>query len=110
MVLYVAHGYHWDKTIADFVRWSLQYNLWCKMLYFGEQLEKELSDELEMQRHHGPQNLLELLPQEFTREEYQQMRLQAGREGNGATTLRVWLTRGHIAYDETTNRYVKLNK
>ena len=110
MVLYVAHGYHWDKTIADFVRWSLQYNLWCKMLYFGEQLEKELSDELEMQRHHSPQNLLELLPQEFTREEYQQMRLQAGREGNGATTLRVWLTRGHIAYDETTNRYVKLNK
>ena len=51
MVLYVAHGYRWDKTIAEFVRWTAQYNLWCKMLYFGKQLEKELSEELEIQRH-----------------------------------------------------------
>ena len=42
MVLYVAHGYKWSKEIADFVRWSEQYNLWCKMMYFGKQLEKEL--------------------------------------------------------------------
>ena len=35
MTLFVAHGYKWSKEIADFVRWSEQYNLWCKMLYFG---------------------------------------------------------------------------
>ena len=110
MVLYVAHGYRWDKTIADFVRWSEQYNLWCKMLYFGTQLEKELSDEQEMQRHSGPQNLLELLPDEFTREQYLQMRQQAGRPGPGDSTLRTWQTRGHIALDETSGRYVKINK
>jgi hypothetical protein len=110
MVLYVAHGYRWDKTIADFVRWSEQYNLWCKMLYFGTQLEKELSDEQEMQRHSGPQNLLELLPDEFTREQYLQMRQQAGRPGPGDSTLRTWQTRGHIAYDETSAHYVKINK
>ena len=101
MVLYVAHGYRWDKSIADFVRWSEQYNLWCKMLYFGSQLEKELNDEQELQRHSGPQNLLELLPDEFTREQYLQMRQQAGRPGPGDSTLRTWQTRGHIAYDET---------
>ena len=110
MVLYVAHGYRWDKTIADFVRWSEQYNLWCKMLYFGSQLEKELNDEQELQRHSGPQNLLELLPDEFTREQYLQMRQQAGRPGPGDSTLRTWQTRGHIAYDETSGRYVKINK
>ena len=110
MVLYVAHGYRWDKTIADFVRWSEQYNLWCKMLYFGSQLEKELNDEQELQRHSGPQNLLELLPDEFTREQYLQMRQQAGRPGPGDSTLRTWQTRGHIAYDETSARYVKINK
>ena len=110
MVLYVAHGYRWDKSIADFVRWSEQYNLWCKMLYFGTQLEKELSDEQEMQRHSGPQNLLELLPDEFTREQYLQMRQQAGRPGPGDSTLRTWQTRGHIALDETSGRYVKINK
>lgn len=108
MVLYVAHGYRWDKSIAEFVRWSEQYNLWCKMLYFGTQLEKELNDEQELQRHSGPQNLLELLPDEFTREQYLQMRQQAGRPGPGDSTLRTWQTRGHIAYDETSAHYVKI--
>ena len=110
MVLYVAHGYRWDKQIAEFVRWSEQYNLWCKMLYFGSQLEKELNDEQELQRHSGPQNLLELLPDEFTREQYLQMRQQAGRPGPGDSTLRTWQARGHIAYDETSAHYVKINK
>ena len=108
MVLYVAHGYRWDKQIAEFVRWSEQYNLWCKMLYFGTQLEKELNDEQELQRHSGPQNLLELLPDEFTREQYLQMRQQAGRPGPGDSTLRTWQARGHIAFDETASRFIKI--
>ena len=108
MVLYVAHGYRWDKSIAEFVRWSEQYNLWCKMLYFGTQLEKELNDEQELQRHSGPQNLLELLPDEFTREQYLQMRQQAGRPGPGDSTLRTWQARGHIAFDETAGRFLKI--
>lgn len=108
MVLYVAHGYRWDKSIAEFVRWSEQYNLWCKMLYFGSQLEKELNDEQELQRHSGPQNLLELLPDEFTREQYLQMRQQAGRPGPGDSTLRTWQARGHIAFDETAGRFLKI--
>ena len=107
MVLYIAHGYRWDKTIADFVRWSEQYNLWCKMLYFGKQLEKELREEVEIQRQSGPQNLLELLPDEFTREQYQLMRQSQGREGDGESTLRTWATRGHIVYDEVSKNYCK---
>ena len=48
MVLYVAHGYKWSREIAEFVRWSQSYNLWCKMLYFGQQLERELREEVEI--------------------------------------------------------------
>ena len=107
MVLYVAHGYRWDKTIADFVRWTEQYNLWCKMLYFGRQLEKELHDELEIQRQCGPQNLLEQLPDEFGREQYRQMRISLGRTGDGDVTLRSWINRGYIILDDTTGRYCK---
>ena len=110
MVLYVAHGYKWSKEIADFVRWSEQYNLWCKMLYFGQQLEKELREEVEIQHQSGPQNLLELLPDEFTLSEYYQMRQQQGKTGSGDGTLRSWLSRGHIAYDEVTGRYCKTEK
>ena len=107
MVLYVAHGYKWSKEIADFVRWSQSYNLWCKMLYFGQQLEKELREEVEIQRQSGPQNLLELLPDEFTKEQYHQMRQQQGKTGDGDSTLRTWAARRYIAYDEVTGRYCK---
>ena len=107
MVLYVAHGYKWSKEIAEFVRWSQQYNLWCKMLYFGQQLERELREEVEIQRQSGPQNLLELLPDEFTKEQYYQMRQQQGKTGSGDGTLRSWQSRGYIAYDEVTGRYCK---
>ncbi|WP_028907666.1 hypothetical protein [Xylanibacter ruminicola] len=107
MLLYVAHGYRWDRTIADFVRWSEQYNLWCKMLYFGDQLEKELREEVEIQRRSGPKNLLRLLPDEFTREQYMLMRQQQGRQGDGDSALRQWQTRGHLVYDEVSRRYCK---
>ena len=110
MVLYVAQGYRWDKAIADFVRWSERYNLWCKMLYFGQQLETELREEVEIQRQSGPQNLLELLPDEFTREQYRQMRASQGRTGDGSNTLRSWANRGYIVFDETSGRYCKTEK
>ncbi|MCR5424466.1 MAG: hypothetical protein K6E93_06895 [Bacteroidales bacterium] len=109
MVLYVAQGCKWTKEIAEFVRWSEHYNLWCKMLYFGQQLEKELREEVEIQRQSGPRNLLELLPDEFTREQYRQMRQSQGKTGDGNDTLRKWITRGHIAHDEATGRYCKTN-
>jgi len=106
----VAHGCKWSREIADFVRWSQSYNLWCKMLYFGQQLENELRDELEIQRQSGPQNLLELLTDEFTREQYRLMRQQQGRSGDGESTLRVWQNRGYIAYDEASGRFCKTDE
>ena len=107
MVLFVAHGCKWSKEIADFVRWSQQYNLWCKMLYFGQQLERELHEEVEIQRQSGPQNLLELLPDEFTKEQYHQMRQQQGKAGNGDGTLRCWQSRGYIVCDNASGRFCK---
>ena len=107
MVLYVAHDYKWDKIIADFVRWTEQYNLWCKMLYFGNQLEQELQEEVTIERQSGPRNLLDLLPDEFTREQYRQMRQSQGRPSDNDSTLHTWTNRGHIAFDEATGHYCK---
>jgi hypothetical protein len=77
------------------------------MLYFGQQLEKELREEVEIQRQSGPQNLLELLPDEFTKDQYRQMRQQQGKTGSGDSTLRSWQSRGYIVYDEVSGRYCK---
>lgn len=107
MVLYIADGYRWAKEIADFVRWTQRYDLWCKMLYFGKQLEQELREELDIQKQGGPQNLLDLLNDDFTLEEYAQMRQQQGKSGDGEATLRQWKCRGNIEWDEIMECYHK---
>ena len=107
MLLYIAQGYKWDRSIEDFVRWSEQYNLWCKMLYFGNQLEEELREEENIQNASGPRNLLDLLPDEFSKEDYLHMRISQGKSGDGSSTLRTWMSRGYIALDDVTGCYKK---
>ena len=96
MVLYVAHGGKWDKTMEDFVRWSLQYDMWCKMKFFGDAIENEECGMQEGTRK-GPQNLLELLPDAFTREEAGRLRQRMGiRRGSLKLMLSNWKHRGYI--------------
>ena len=106
MVLYVAGGYKWAKEIADYVRWSEQMDLWCKMRFFGSQLEEEILAE-QQQVNAAPQNLLALLPDEFTNEQYLRMRQQQGKRGDGKSTLRVWKHRRFVEYDEISNTWHK---
>ena len=76
-VLYVANGQKWEKAIEDFIRWSLNYDLWCKMAFFGEDIAKATQGEERIGRR-GPRNLLELLPDTFTIEDAQRVRREAG--------------------------------
>ena len=94
-VLYVAHGEKWDKTMEDFIRWSLEYDLWCKMKFFGEDIEVQEADaKLPIK---GPQNLLNQLPDIFTREEAGLMRQRLGiRSGSLKLMLSNWKQRGYI--------------
>ena len=97
MVLYVAHGEKWDKTMEDFIRWSLQYDLWCKMQFFGNAIGHKEEADAETFKSKGPQNLLDLLPEVFTREEAQLMRAHQGiREDNVRLMLSNWKKRGYI--------------
>ena len=99
-VLYVAHGERWDKTMEDFVRWSLQYDLWCKMRFFGEAIEEQ-EEQLPVAKNRGPQNLLDLLPKVFTREEAQRMRQWQGvKRGTVQGMLDNWKHRGYITLVE----------
>ena len=95
-ILYVAHGEKWDRTMEDFVRWSLQYDMWCKMKFFGEAIENQECGVRSTVRK-GPQNLLSLLPDTFTREEAAQMRQRQGiRRGSLQGMLDNWKHRGYI--------------
>ena len=96
-VLYVAHGYRWDKTMTDFIRWSLQYDLWCKMHFFGEAIA-QADVVISEYRKPGPKNLLDLLPDTFTREEAGLVRQRQGiTSGTTQSMLDNWKYRKYIA-------------
>ncbi len=96
MVLYVAHGEKWDKTMEDFVRWSLQYDMYYKMKFFGEAIEAQEKGDMKVPAR-GPQNLLDQLPEIFTREEAGQLRQRLGISGGSLRQmLGNWKSRGYI--------------
>ena len=102
MVLYVANGEKWDKTIENFIRWSLNYDLWCKMHFFGQEIEMAESA-MNSEKRSGPQNLLELLPDVFTREELQRLRHKMGVDkGRLCDMLYNWRRRGYIEQHENS--------
>ncbi|MGM9674701.1 MAG: hypothetical protein ACI3X9_04455, partial [Bacteroidaceae bacterium] len=106
LLLFIADGCQWDTCIADYVRYSVRRDLWLKMYFFGEQIEEEFAEE-EQKACRGPQNMLSILPGSFTLEDFQTLRIQHGKKGDGRSTIRSWLHRGYIVYDETANVYVK---
>ena len=96
MVLFVAHGGVWDKTMEEFIRWSLKYDMWCKMKFFGEAIE-EVDNFGMREKKRGPQNLLDLLPDIFTRDEAGQMRKRYGIIGGSLSSmLSTWKNRKYI--------------
>ena len=96
MVLYVAHGERWMPEMEDFIRWSLRYDLWCKMQFFGQAIEEQEHGG-EKGTHRGPQNLLDLLPEVFTREEAGMLRQRQGiHTGTLTLMLSNWKKRGYI--------------
>lgn len=110
-VLYVANGYRWDKTMEEFVRWSLQYDLWCKMEFFGSAIEEAQTMGAETgRRTPGRRSLLELLPEEFTLADAVRVRQAEGMnaEGTGAM-LRQWVHRRYVTI-VTNDKYKRIKK
>ena len=96
MVLFVAQGGVWDKVSENFIRWSLKYDMWCKMHFFGEEIE-ELENSIARSNRPGPQNLLDMLPDIFTRDEAQRIRKREGVvNGSLGNMLATWKKRKYI--------------
>lgn len=108
MVLYVAQGETWDKTCEDFIRWSLRYDMWCKMRFFGDDIASEEGESTKNKK--TPRSLLDLLPSVFTYEEAVAVRRKAGLKSEGTKNmLRVWRSRGFV--DSADNQqYTKIDK
>ena len=102
-VLYVANGMKWEKPIEDFVRWSERYDLWCKLKLFGQMIYDADGEQDKMNRTapNGPKNLLSLLPDEFTVDDYVKVRRAQGFDNDNTKRIRdaihQWVHRGYVA-------------
>ena len=105
-VLYVANGCKWEPEIDGFIRWSEQYDLYCKMRFFGDMIAKE-NYTAQRSSKRGPQNLLQILPDCFTAAQLLAIRLEHGLDAKGTDMMiRQWLHRNYIrrAYQYTGKR------
>jgi len=110
IVLYIANDMTWDKTIGEFCEWSLEYDLWCKNYFFGEAIMA--AREASQSKHsYRKCNLLNALPDTFSREDAQEIRKTNSKGVEGTNhMLAVWSNRGYIDLDIETKMYVKTDK
>ena len=109
-VLYICNDYKWSKEIEEFVRWSLQYDMYCKMTFFGEAIEQANRSAEELTGRRGPRNLLELLPQEFTVHDADLIRQANGMDTRGTRNmLSQWVHRGYLL-QMTDDSFSKIKK
>jgi len=107
-VLYVAEGYRWSKEIADFVEWSLCYDLWSKIALFTPLLVEGRNKVVKVDvRKYGPANMLDMLPDRFQQSLLEQVRKDQGKPIYCTSQLTLWQSRGYITYDPLTQLYSK---
>ena len=106
MVLYLLNGQKWTREIEDFVRWSFNYDMWCKMWIFGEKMRSAMEKDKAVILP-GRRNLMELLPDNFTLDDLNVVRRAQGMKGDGSTLIRKWVQRGYCTLNNTTQQYTK---
>ena len=107
-VLYVANGCQWESEIEEFVRWSEQYDLYCKMRFFRDAIVKSEQEGVKSSKR-GPSNMLQLLPNEFSYQQAEQLRSDLGLEAKGTRRMiATWVFRKYIVKVEAGELYRKL--
>lgn len=110
MVLYLANGEKWEKAIEDFIVWSVKYDLWCKMRFFGNQMQEAIdADTRSIYHASGVSNLLLFVHDTFDKAEIQNVCMVHGTKTKLAILLCNWKKRGFIVKndDDTFSKTAK---
>lgn len=101
MVLYLANGEKWEKPIEEFIEWSVKYDLWCKMRFFGNQMQEAIdADNRAVCHSSGVSNLLLFVHDTFDKAEIQNVCMVHGTKTKLAILLCNWKKRGFIVKNE----------
>ena len=110
MVLYLANGEKWEKPIEEFIEWSVKYDLWCKLRFFGNQMQEAIdADNRAVCHSSGVSNLLLFVHDTFDKAEIQNVCMVHGTKTKLAILLCNWKKRGFIVKndDDTFSKTAK---
>ncbi len=107
ILLYIMCGMKWSKEIEDFITWSFDYDMWCKMCLMGEAIKEKLERDNRIMKP-GVPCMLEQLNDTFTRDEYNVIeRAQCPNTTQRGNLLSKWKSRGWVEYNEELKIYIK---
>ena len=108
--LWILNDQEWTRSIGDFVVWFCYYDLWSKVMVFGDLFRKGDTTIADTQKS-GPRNMLDSLPDIFNEAQLEALRLSMEKAKEGTRhQLNVWMNRGLITYARQTGLYTKTEK
>ena len=114
MLCYLMEGRQNKKQIGEFAEWVAEYTFRTQMAIFGEKLEEEISQGLEMATAKGAvESLLDLLPEVFDKSDLIALRVkrkQSTTKQSIGTILLRWKKAGKIEQVEGLAKYRQLKK
>ena len=110
ILLYIMCGMKWTKEIEEFIIWSFDYDMWCKMCLLGSEIKEKLERDNRIMKP-GVPCMLEQLGDSFTREEYDVLeRAECPDVKQRGNLLSQWKRREWVDYKEDLKIYVKTQK
>ena len=100
MLCWLLEGHKWTKTVGEFAEWVAEYVFRNQMELWGEQMEQELTSNLEVGAERGAaSSLLDLLGKEFTTGDLIKLRAKKGQSVKNSAVgmvLNRWKATGRI--------------
>ena len=110
ILLYIMCGMKWTKEIEEFITWSFDYDMWCKMCLLGQDIKEKLERDNRIMKP-GVPCMLEQLGDTFTREEYDVLeRAECPEVKQRGNLLSQWKRREWVEYKDDLKIYVKTEK
>ena len=114
MLCYLMEGRQNKKQIGEFAEWVAEYTFRTQMAIFGEKLEEEISQGLEMATAKGAvESLLDLLPEEFDKSDLIALRVKR-KQSTSPNAIRIvlhrWKKAGKIEQVDGLAKYRQLKK
>ena len=107
ILLYIMCGMKWSKEIEEFITWTFDYDMWCKMCLMGDAIKEKLERDSKIMKP-GLPCMLEQLGDSFTREEYNVLeRAECPNAKQRGNLLSQWKRRGWVEQNTELNIFVK---